>query len=436
MTATEQKVSPDAGSSPPRGSPVAPLHPLSLLVLIAVLFAIYWSASFLLAANQATTRFGADTWFYTELADSDSLQQLQKNEYIGRVFRFHPLTVLLAAAWMNALDWLEAWLTQEQILRAMFALVSALGGYAAMSGFSAIMLRRHVAFWGAIYGVSLGIWYFSSIEESKIVSGSLATLYIAIYLHLRERWTQRSAWLLTAVLLLACLNEIVAGFLVVIPLVDSFVRHGLDFRRMRWIVLHALAAPFALAILEAISRGRFDAAKEHPEGATHFSMLFWYIAQNDYSVSSAYAFALRWLFFNLAAPEQKIHFVNAVIGYGGDFDPQRLPYFLSLFPAITALLFIALMLAAWLPRYRPAMTRNAAGIMLALAAYILLRGTFFFLLLPQEAMLFASSISFAMLLLVALPFSASAFPRKRILLALFATALFLANGAFMLAPQS
>jgi len=427
---------PDPGSAPQRGTLAAPLHPLLLLLLLAVLFAIYWSTSFLLAANQATTRFGADTWFYTELADSDSLQRLYENELIGRVFRFHPVTVLLAAAWMNALDWLEAWLTQEQILRAMFALVGAVGGYAAMSGFAAIMLRRHVAFWGAIYGVSLGVWYFSSIEESKIVSGSLATLYIAIYLHLRERWTQRSAWLLTAVLLLACLNEIVAGFLVVIPLVDTFVRHGLDFRRMRWIFLHALTAPFALLILEAISRGRFDAAKEHPEGATHFSMLFWYIVQNEYSISSIYAFALRWIFFNLAAPEQKIHFVNAAIGYGGDFDPQRLPYFLSLLSTTAAVLIIAILFAALLPRYRPAMTRNAAAIMLGLAAYILLRGTFFFLLLPQEAMLFASSISFALLLLIALPFSASAFPRKRILLALFATALFLANGAFMLAPQS
>lgn len=418
-----------------RGSLARPVHPLLLMSMIATLFAIYWATSFILEQNKAKTRFGADTWFYSELADSDSLSHLRDNKELGRLIRFHPVTVIASALWMNVFEWAKYHIAQEQVLRAMFALIGALGTYAAMAGFAAVMLRKHVAFWGAIFGVSLGVWYFSSIEESKIVSGVLATLYIAIYLHLRENWSRGRAIILTAVLLVACLNEIVAGFLVIIPLVDTLVRYGIAIRRGLWIFFHALAAPFALVILELIARAGFDSGKQHPEGATHFSMLLWYITQNDYSFSSVYAFAVRWFAFNIAAPEQAVHFVNEKIGYGGDFDPKLAPYLHSPVSFVAAILFIALLLAAFLPRYRPAMTKNAAGIMLGLAAYIFVRGTFFFILLPQEALLFTSSVTFAVLLLVAMPFSASEFTRKRVLLALFATALFLANGAFMLAPQ-
>jgi len=434
MAGTRKSAS-SAAKSGGRGTLARPVHPLLLIALIAVFFAIYWTTSFILESNKATTRFGADTWFYSELADSDSLSHLQDNKELGRLIRFHPVTVVASAAWMNVFEWAKYHIAQEQVLRAMFALIGALGVYAAMAGFAAVMLRKHVAFWGAIFGVSLGVWYFSSIEESKIVSGVLATLYIAIYLHLRENWSRTRALLLTAVLLAACLNEIVAGFLVIIPLADTVVRHGIDIRRGLWILFHALAAPFALIILELIARTGFSPAKQHPEGATHFSMLFWYITQNDYSLSSLYAFALRWFAFNIAAPEQAVHFVNEKIGYGGDFDPKLAPYLHSPISFVAALMFAGLLLAAFLPRYRPAMTRNAAGIMIGLAAYIFVRGAFFFILLPQEALLFASSVSFAVLLLIAMPFAASSFPRKRILLALVATALFLANGAFMLAPQ-
>ena len=418
-----------------RGTLARPVHPLLLVLIVAIAFGIYWATSFVLETNKATTRFGADTWFYTEIADGDALSRLHESQYLGRVFRFHPVTVIAGTIWMNALDWLTDFIEQERVLRAMFALIGALGGYAAMSGFAAVMQKRHVAFWGAIYAVSLAVWYFSSIEESKIVSATLATTYIAIYLHLRENWTQRSAILLTVVLFLACMNEIVAGFLVIVPVVDTLIRYGIDFIRGRWIFIHAMVGPLALGILEWIARGNFNSVKEHPEGGTHFSMLLWYITQNDYSFAAVYAFVVRWLFFSIGAPEAKVYFANPTIGYGGDFYPSLLLYFYSPATAITAILFFALLIAAFLPRFRAPMTRDTTGIMAALAAYIFVRGAFFFLLLPQEYMLFASSVTFAILLLIAIPFANSTFPRKRILLALFATALFLANGAFMLALQ-
>ena len=43
------------------------------------------------------------------------------------------------------------------------------------------------------------------------------------------------------------------------------------------------AGPIALAILEGITRGWTGAAATHAEGATHFSMLIWYISKNAFT---------------------------------------------------------------------------------------------------------------------------------------------------------
>src|SRR5262245_62001992 len=117
----------------------------------------------------------------------------------------------------------------------MFAAAGAVGVWAAMWAFAAVVPRRYVLPLGAIYAVTLGVWYFSSVEESKAITAALTALYIATYLRLRTRWTLRGAVLLTAILLLACLNEIVAGFLVLVPAVDTLVRRGWDVRHGRWI---------------------------------------------------------------------------------------------------------------------------------------------------------------------------------------------------------
>lgn len=419
----------------PSGTLAAPLPPLLLVPILLAAFALYWASSFVLEANDSTTRFGADVWFYTEIAEGNALGRLAENYHLDRVFRFHPVTVMLGAAWMGALGWLTPWLTQYHILKALFALIGAGGVYAAMAGFAAVMPRRHVAFWGVIYAVSLNVWFFSSVEESKIVSATLAAAYIAIYLHLRKSWSLNRAVLLTAVLLLACLNEIVAGFLVLIPAVDTLLRHGFKTAEGRWIAAHALAGPLALAILEWLARGRSGAASAHPEGANHFSMLLWYVSQNDYGLPALYAFILRWVFFNLAAPEPMVHFVNAQIGYGGDFEPRLLTYFNAPASAALVVLFLVLLAAILLPRFKPKLTGGAQALMLGIAAYALLRAAFFFVFLPNECLVYSSSVTLSHLLLLAIPFSASNFPRKRILLALIATALFLTNGAFMIAPQ-
>jgi hypothetical protein len=290
--------------------------PFALMALAA--FGLYWASSFHLEAAHRTTHFAADTWFYTELAKGDVIGRIDGSYHLDRIFRFHPTTVLIAAGWMKIVHPITAWITPEHLLKALFAAVGAVGVWAATWGFAAVAPRRYAMLLGAIYASSLSVWYFSSIEESKIVAATLAALYIATYLHLRSTWTVRGALLLTGILLLACLNEIIAAFLVVIPLVDTLVQRGWGLRDMRWIAGHALAAPIALAILEALMRGRTGAAGYHPEGATHFSMFLYYISHNDYSAWSLYTFAVRWLLFSVAAPSRNgSYLADANINYGG-----------------------------------------------------------------------------------------------------------------------
>lgn len=418
-----------------RGTLAMPVHFALLAAILCAAFALYWATSFILEAHDATTRFGADTWFYTKIADGSALARVGENYHLDRIFRFHPVTVVLGAGWMGLFGWLSGWMTPYHILKAMFSLIGALNVYAAMSAFAAIMPRKHVAFWGIIYAVSLGVWFFSSIEESKIVSAALAAAYIAVYLHLRTQWTRPRAILLTVILLFACLNEIVAGFLVLIPVVDTLMQRGFNLRAGRWIAAHVLAGPLALAVLELISRARTGPAGIHPEGANHASMLLWYVKQNTYDIPALNAFLQRWFLFNLAAPEPTVHFSNPVIGYGGDFQPRLLTYFYEPSSVILVALFAILLLAIFLPRFRTKLAPETRAILSGIAAYVAMRSIFFFIFLPKECMVYASSISLSVLLFLAIPFSASNFPRKRILLALIATALFLVNGAFMIAPQ-
>ena len=236
--------------------------------------------------------------------------------------------------------------------------------------------------------------------------------------------------MLTAILLLACLNEIVAGFLVIIPIVDTLVRHGWDLRKGRWVAWHALAGPIALAILEGITRGWTGAPATHSEGATHFSMLIWYISKNYFTAESLYAFGVRWLFFNIAAPElHASHWADASTNFGGDFRPVLANYLSSPVSVGLVVLFGAMLIASILSKQPSA--KNQAGLLPALATYALLRSMFFFVFNSKECLLFSSSITLAHLVLIGIPFAASSFPAKRTLLMVFAILLFLTNGAFI-----
>jgi hypothetical protein len=404
-------------------------------------FALYWYSSFLLEERQGTTHFYADTWFYTELAKGDIFGRMVEESDLSRIFRFHSTTVFLAAGWMKLFSPLAAWIEPVYILKAMFAAVGAAGVWAAMSAFAQVAPRWHAPFWGLIYAVSLGVWYFSSIEESKIVSATLAGFYIAVYLQLRRDWTIRGALLLTAILFFACLNEIVAGFLVIIPVVDTLVRRGWNVREGRWIAGHALVGPAALAILEGIGRAWPGARGFHPEGATHFTMFFHNLAQNlsqhYYDGETLYAFFVRWFFFNFAAPEpQGDHWADPSINFGGDFRPELATYFASPVSAALVVLAGVIVVGGLIRRSGSDRGYELPGLLLALLAYALLRPVFFFIFVPTECFLFANSVTLAHMLLIAIPFGASRLPARPILLLAVAVLLLVTNGAFIAGPDA
>jgi hypothetical protein len=254
-------------------------------------------------------------------------------------------------------------------------------------------------------------------------------------LHLRQSWTRRGAVLLTAILLLACLNETVAGFLLIIPIVDTLMQRGWDLRHGWWIALHGLAGPIALAVLELLMRGRTGAAGVHPEGANHFSMLIWYVSRNDFSAATLYAFLINWLFFNIAAPTRDTpHALPTWQEHDAFFEPTLTNYFASPVSVGIVAVFGVILLASVLSRYRTESSAGSAGILLGLVAYTLLRGVFFVVFLPSECLLYSASVTLAHLLMIAIPFSASSFPAKRVLLAGLAGLLFVTNGAFILGP--
>jgi hypothetical protein len=392
------------------------------LVTLAV-FALYWLSAIILQARNGTTHFGADAHLYSLLADGTA---------VDRITRFHPLTTAMAALWMKAMSPLTAWLTPHQILKGMFAAAGAAGVWGAMAAFAEVSPRRLVPWLGIIYALSLGVWYFSSIEESKIVTTTLAAFYIATYLRLRTRWSTRGAVQLTVILLLACVNEIVAAFLVALPAVDSLVRYGWNLRCSRWIAVHALAAPAALLFLEGVVNGHLVAAGTDPEGASHISMLIYYFTRNDFSLNGIYAFAIRWLFFNIAAPGL---FANDGFDpeehYAGDFEPALSGYLAS--PVSVALvgLLAAILAVILLPRYRGASLYGMRGVLLGLLAYASLRCAFFYLVEADECLLFSSGVTLPHMLIVAMPFVASRFPWKQPLLICFAALLFIVNATFI-----
>jgi hypothetical protein len=407
---------------------------LQFVLMALAAFGLYWLSSFLLVARGGTTHFGADTWFYTELAKGNIFEQLADNKYdhLDRVFRFHPATVLLAAGWMTIVEPLTSLISPLHLLRAMFALVGAVGVWAALWAFAAVVPQRCVVLLGAIYASSLSVWYFSGLEESKIVTTTLIVLYLATYLHLRNNWTLRGALGLSAILLVACLNEIVAGFVIVVPVVDTLVRRGWDLRSYRWIAYHGLAGPLALALLELFMRGSMSPAGVHPEGANHLSMLVYYISTNDYGPTALYEFAVRWLFFSVAAPSlDASHFANPVNNYGGDFEVALANYFASPVSGGLAVLFGTMLAASVLPRYRASSLGDLTGVMLGLSAFALVRGIFFLVLFPHEPVLFSPGVTLAHLMLLAIPFAASSFPWKRSVLAGFAALLFITNASFI-----
>jgi hypothetical protein len=394
------------------------------LLVAFVAFGIYWLTATLLGAREAAWHFGADSHHYAVLADM---------HVHHRAARFHPVTTALGLTWMKIFSPLTSWLAPATVLKAMFAAAGALGVWAAMSVFATLLPRGYVCLGGILYASSLGVWYFSSIPESKIVTATLSVLYIAAYVRLRERWSVSGVVALSAILALACLNEIVSAFLLVIPILDMLLKRGLDWRQFRWLAAHAPVVLVAWLVLEAVVNGWIIPETEDPEAKSHFSMLLFNILKNDYGLATIHGFIANWFFFNLVAPTPyALQWPHA----GGYFASTLLAYLASPL-ALTTLLVIALIGAAGLlPRYRATNLGPAGRLLLPLAAYALARAVFFFIFTPTEALLFSPAVTIVHWLILFVPFAASRFPAKRGVLGLLCALLFVTNAGFMLGPNS
>ncbi len=393
------------------------------LLLTAVAFGLYWLTGVLLASRYATGHFGADATHYAMLADFTV-------HY--RVARFHPVTATMGVAWMKAFSFLTPWLAPATILQAYFAAVGALGVWAAMAAFAALLPRSYVLLGGILYGSSFGIWYFSGIPESKILTATLSVLYIASYAHFRERWSLSGAIQLSVILALACLNEVVSAFLVIIPIVDALMKRGFDWGHSRWLSAHVTVVLVAWLLLDVVVNGWFIPESTVPQGKSHYNMLLYYIARNDYGFASLHGFISNWFFFNIVAPTpHALHWPEA----GGYFTPTLLAYLTSPL-AIATLLAVTLVGAVNLiPRYRAVSLGPAGELLLPIAAYAVVRGVFFFIFNPSEPLLFSPAVTFAHWSLLLVPFVASPFPAKRELLAALCVLLLATNAGFMLGPD-
>lgn len=424
------------GASPasvrPMGSAGQPSQSVSrisyaALLLAGAAFGLYWLSSYILQARNGITHFGADAHVYTLIAQGTTVDGLT---------RFHPVTVAAGVAWMQVFKPLIPWIGANQILKAMFAAVGAVGVWGAFRAFATLMPRGQALLFAAIYATSLGVWYFSSIEESKIVTTTLSVLYIAAYLHLRETWTRSGAVLLTVILLLACLNEIVACFLVMIPAVDTLIQRGWHPRHHWWIVLHALAAPLALLILEGLINGRLIPAEANPQRGSHLTMLITYVSGNEYNASSLGYFIGEWFFFSFVAPRPDAFVgANPWLNFSGTFESNLANYFSSPVTACLAAVVAAMVTAGALLGPRPG-SDNAAirSLFFALLAYALLRAAFFYVFLPREPLLNSSATTLVHLLLLGIAFASSRMPFKGALLSVLAGLMLVANGAFIIGP--
>lgn len=371
--------------------------------------------------RHGTTHFGADGHLYELLA---------QGTIHDRIARFHPLIVALSLAWMKLLAPLAQWISPAVLLQALFALIGAAGAGAATAVFASQLGQRWLAvLCGMIYASSLGIWYFSAIPESKILTASLSAFYILSYIRLRAQWTTSRYLVLTAVLFAACMNEIVSCFLVIVPFVDTILRRGWHWHAWKWIGAHALAVLLSFVFLEWAINGTAVTATDDPESRSHISMLIFYVLKSDYSISSLYAFAINWLFFNIAAPSSATPLWPHAGGY---FEPSLVPYFASPLTALLPALLVLIVGAGLSPDYKSRLTAECRALLFAVASYAGIRAAFFVVFNPAEPLLFSPAVTLAHCMIVFVPFAASRFAAKMpVLLALWGILVF-ANGRFIL----
>jgi hypothetical protein len=398
---------------------------LSLCLVASVSYLLYTETSKILIEKDITALFGADTHLYLQLAGGVVNDQIR---------HFHPVNVYLSNAWMAALSPLRDIVGVETLSGAMYALVGAAGVAAAWSAFSRVLPPRYVIACTIAYAFALGSWYFSSIHETKIIDGAIASIYIAIYLHIREKWSLTGVLALTAILILGCFNSIVTAFLIAIPAVDIFLREQYRLRKLGWVVLHAMPVPLILFGMEVLIDKSMASGAHEAEADSHFDLLLTFAALGDHSISSWLGFALNWLLFSLAAPSGNADYSYPIWGdYTGYFEPVILNYFGNLATALFLILLCVMLAAAIIYRRdeSKATSLPLTPLLIGLAVYSLIRSILFFIFIPSEALLYTPPVILAHLLILFACFLHSGAPGKQPVLYGFVAVMFISNMRFL-----
>jgi hypothetical protein len=399
------------------------MHRIFLLAAVLASFLLYSETSKILIEKDITVIFGADANLYFQLAEGTVNDQIKL---------FHPLTHYLTQAWMAVLSPLREAIGVDSLSAALFALVGASGVAAAYAAFRRILPASYVFACTIAYAFALSWWFFSSIHETKIIDGAIVSIYIAVYLHLREKWSLAGALCLTAILIVGCFNAIVTAFLVAIPAIDIFIRENYRLRSLKWVVLHALPVPLIFGAMELLISRSVAAGADEAEGSSHFDLLLTFAALGDHGFMSWLGFMLNWLLFSLAAPSDNAEYSYAIWeDYAGYFEPNVLNYFDNGATGLFLILFCVMLVAAVICRRDDVKITSLRPLLIGLAAYSLIRSVLFFVFIPSEAMLYTSPVILAHLLILFCFFIYSGAPYKRPILYTFVAALFISNMRFL-----
>lgn len=406
----------DSAWRAPDRRPVGPLMALCF-------FLFYWETACVLLSRSHGFYFGADANIYMDLAYGEISRQ---------ILFFHPLTALLASAWMKILSPFFTSLTPEELLGAMFAFIGALGVWAGYSALKTLVPHRYAIPWAVAYGISLSIWYFSSIHESKIVDASLSALYIAVYMHLRENFTVKGGLLITTILIAACLNAIVSAFLVMIPALDLLLRRGFLWCDIRWLFLHTLPVPIILLALETAMRLSGTGVADTAEGKDHVSLFLEFYQLSEHSASSLYGFILNWFLFSIAAPTPDTSYASSIWpDERAYFEPAVIGYLSSISTSLFIWMFLGMLVASTIAMRKEVIIDNIS-IFLALIIFSAMRGILFFAFIAAESLLYSPSVVLPHITVLAILFYSWRFSNKEYVLYFLIVLIFLGNMRFIL----
>ncbi len=408
MTNASETLAPPAARPAPALESAGLTSPVALLRLtypwvVLGAFGLYWLTFLMLEAHNGSSSFGANSVLYTGIAYGNVQDRLT---------RFHPATVGLARLWMEMVSPFFAWVSPHHLLAALFAAFGAMGAGAALAAFETLVPRRYVLICGLIYASSFGIWYFSSIAEFENphclardpLHRPLSASARAMELARRARADGGARGGLRQRERLG-LSPRHPGHRHAGPARPRSSRRLMD---------RGPCADRARRSVSASGDGEQRAEPDtfNPESGSAVSMFWFYADVSDHSLDSLYAFILNWLFFNISAPTTGAYAAVPIWpAYVGYFEPSFANYFDNLVSIGLIGIGAGMVLSLLVPVWRPERSLSG-GLVLALVAYILVRGAFFFVFNPAEVMLFTSAVTLPVLVLLLAPFAASRFPIK------------------------